>query len=438
MNVLIVGSDGRAHTLAWKISQSPLVTEIICAPGNFGTSITPKVRNISIGVKEIDRLADFADQEKVDFTVVSPEGPLADGIVDVFTERKLKIIGPTMLAAQLESSKVFAKKFMAENGIPTASFAVFNDPGEAKKFVELHSFPLVIKADGLCAGKGVIICHNLGEAFKTIDEILVDRKFKEAGKRIIIEQFIKGEEASYIVLVDFTGNYISFATSQDHKTRDDGDKGPNTGGMGAYSPALVVTENVEEIIKRDIIRKTIDGMEKEGTPFSGILYAGVMIRHGAPYVLEYNVRLGDPEAQPIMVRLESDIVPVFLAMLDGNLDKVKLSWDKRPALCVVKASKGYPDFYKTGCEITGTKKAEETGAIVFHAGTETKNGKLVNSGGRVLGITALGNDFAEAQANAYKAADLIHCEGNNLFCRRDIGYRAVEEETKRKMMFLEI
>lgn len=422
MRVLVTGGGGREHALVWKLSQSSKVSKIFCAPGNAGTGII--ATNVYIKATNIDGLKEFALKEKIDLTIVGPEDPLVGGIVDEFTSVGLRIFGPTKSAAVLEGSKVFMKDLCAKYDIPTASYKVFEDHESAKKYLNSHKLPIVIKADGLAAGKGVTVCHTLEKALNALKEIFEDRKFGDAGNKVVIEKCLEGEEASYIVLVDKNGNFIPLASSQDHKARDTGDKGPNTGGMGAYSPAPVITVEVERLILGKIIHPTLVAMRKEDRPFSGILYAGLMIKGGKPYVLEFNVRLGDPETQPILARMKSDIVPVILAALDGKLDSVEIEWDERPAVCVVMASKGYPYGYKKGFEIFGIDEAEKSGAIVFHAGTQKGcHGAIETSGGRVLGITAKGNTFREAKNNAYRGVEKIRYD--NLFWRNDIADRAI-------------
>lgn len=430
MNVLVVGSGGREHALCLKIAQSPLVKKIFCAPGNGGTAQI--ATNVDIKANDIMGVRDFALKNKIKLTIVGPEDPLVLGIVDEFEKVGLKIIGPDKAAAILEGSKVFMKRLLAANKIPTASFIVLDNTKEVANRVLSFSnisttFPLVIKLDGLAAGKGVEVCHNMQEAnlfLKEIDE----GKFGKYSGKIILEHFLDGQELSYIVLVDKNGNVLPFATSQDHKRRDDNDKGPNTGGMGAYSPAPLATKKMEDRILREIIFPTLKAMKEIGSPFTGFLYAGIMIVEGNPFVLEYNVRLGDPETQVILPRMENDLVSILLSATKGELDKRTIAWDPRPAVCVVMAAKGYPDEYEKGHVIFELDQAEKNGAIVFHAGTKMGEDLLFrNVGGRVLGVTALGKDFQEAIKNAYSAAAKIHCD--NLFCRSDIGKKALKKLT---------
>lgn len=417
VDVLVVGSGGREHAIGWKLSKSPKVGKIFFAPGNGGTK-----NNIPIQVDEIDKLADFAAKNNC-FTVVGPEVPLAMGIVDKFNEKNLKIFGPTKNAAQLESSKIWAKTFMKRNHIPTAPFEVFDDPKLAKEYVKSKDYNVVIKADGLAAGKGVIVCNSKQEAFDAIDLILVKQSFGNAGKRIIVEERIDGIEASYIALSD--GNIaIPMATSQDHKRIFDDDKGPNTGGMGAYSPTGVINDKLAEKIQKIIIDKTIASLKSEGIIFKGFLYAGIMIKDGEPYVLEYNARMGDPECQPILIRMDSDLFEYLKASADGELAKLPVvSWKKQSAVCVVLASKGYPESYPKNDEITGLDSVDKNYVAVFHAGTKLENNKIFTNGGRVLGVTALGDSLQNAISNAYFAADKIVWK--NKYCRMDIGKKGL-------------
>jgi len=416
VNVLVVGSGGREHALSWKLSQSELVDDVYVAPGNGGTS-----QNIPISVDDIDALANFA-QEKSCFTIVGPEAPLANGLVDKFTEKGLAIFGPSKQAAQLESSKIWAKEFMKRNDIPTADFEIFDDAQKAKEFVSTYQKQVVIKADGLAAGKGVIVCDNNDEANDAIDKILVKKEFGDAGSKIIIEERIDGIEASYIALCDGQVG-IPMATSQDHKRAYDDDKGPNTGGMGAYSPTPVIDDKLGSVIQEEIIGKTISSMTKEGIEFRGFLYAGIMIRDGRPYVLEYNVRMGDPECQPILMRLDSDLYKYLKASSEGKLnDLPKLSWKNESAVCIVLASNGYPNSYPKGDEIIGLSDISQD-SFVFHAGTKNEDGKIVSNGGRVLGVTALGSSLNDAINNAYSAAEKIHWK--NKYHRNDIGKKGL-------------
>ena len=416
VNVLVIGSGGREHSLGWKLSQSPKVNKVFFAPGNGGTE-----NNVSIPADKIEELAEFALKNNC-FTVIGPEAPLALGIVDNFYEKNLKAFGPSQKAAQLESSKIWAKKFMQRNEISTASFEIFDDQKQASDYVKSVNHPLVIKADGLAAGKGVIVCNSTDEALSAIEMILVKKTFGDAGKKIIIEERIDGIEASYIALSD--GNVaIPMATSQDHKRIYDNDRGPNTGGMGAYSPTPIIDKSMAEKIQKDIIDKTISAMKNEGIPFKGFLYAGVMIKDGKPYVLEFNVRMGDPECQPIMMRMDSDLFDYLLASIDGTLVSLSpISWKEQSAVCVVLASKGYPEAYPKNEEIIGLDISEE-GTCIFHAGTKKDDTKVLTNGGRVLGVTALGNSLQDAITNAYSAVEKI--DWPNKYCRKDIGKKGL-------------
>lgn len=413
---MVIGSGGREHSLGWKLSKSPKVEKVYTAPGNGGTE-----NNVSIPVDRIEELAEFAQKNNC-FTVVGPEAPLALGIVDFFEKKKLKIFGPSKKAAQLESSKIWAKNFMKKNNIPTAKFEIFDDSKDAIKYVESINHQVVIKADGLAAGKGVIVCNSPAEALSAIDTILVKKTFGDAGNRIIIEERIDGVEASYISLSD--GNYaLSMATSQDHKRIYDNDLGPNTGGMGAYSPTPLIDDALGKKIQKDIIDKTIDAMKNEKIPFKGFLYAGIMIKDGEPYVLEYNVRMGDPECQPIIMRMDSDLYDYLLASINGSLSSLPpILWKNQSAVCVVLASKGYPEAYPKNEEITGLDFQFED-AFVFHAGTKTENGKVFTNGGRVLGVTALGNSLQEAIFNAYSVVEKVSWP--NKYFRQDIGKKGL-------------
>jgi phosphoribosylamine--glycine ligase len=431
MKVLVVGSGGREHALAWKLARSPRVRTVFVAPGNGGTATEPGVCNVPL--TDLDALADFAEAEEVGLTVVGPVAPLAAGIVDLFRARGLRIFGPTRAAAQLESSKAFAKEFMLRHGIPTARHASFTDAAAAHAHVRLHGAPIVVKADGLAAGKGVVVAMTADEAHAAIDDMLAANtsgvQHDAESARVVIEEFMAGEEASFIVAGDGT-HVVALATSQDHKRIFDGDRGPNTGGMGAYSPAPVVTPNVHARVMREIIDPTIAGMRAEGMPFTGFLYAGLMIdAQGRPRTVEFNARLGDPEAQVLLMRLESDLLELLLAATDGRLDEVELRWDRRYALGVVMAAHGYPAAPRKGDAIAGLPApgAEPPDRYIFHAGTErAEDGTLRTSGGRVLCVTALGASVAEAQARAYRRCATIAWEGG--FYRRDIGYRAVRRE----------
>lgn len=417
VNVLVVGSGGREHALGWKLSKSGRITNVFTAPGNGGTK-----NNVPIPVEDIDGLAEFAKKNDC-FTVVGPEVPLSLGIVDKFQKMGLGIFGPTKAAAQLESSKIWAKQFLKKYGIPTAPFEVFDDAGAARDYVRSLDYDVVVKADGLAAGKGVIVCDDKNEAFEAIDTILVNRSFGSAGSRIIVEKRIDGTEASYIALSD--GNVaIPMATSQDHKRIYDDDKGPNTGGMGAYSPTGVITPMLAEQIQHDIIDKTIESMKKEGITFRGFLYAGIMVHDGKPYVLEFNTRMGDPECQPILMRMDSDLFEYLEASSQGTLDMLPpISWKKQSAVCVVLASSGYPDSYQKNEKILGLDKIPESDAMVFHAGTRQENGDILTSGGRVLGVTALGDTLQDAISGAYLAVDKI--EWKSKFYRKDIGKKGL-------------
>ncbi len=416
VNVLVVGSGGREHALTWKLSNSDNVEQVFTAPGNGGTP-----NNVSISVDDIDGLVKFA-QEKNCFTVVGPEDPLANGIVDTFHEKNLPIFGPSKNAAQLESSKIWAKEFMKRNSIPTADFEIFDDTQKAKEFVKSYDKPVVIKADGLAAGKGVIVCDSKDEANEAIDTILTKKTFGDAGSKIIIEERIDGIEASYIALCD--GNVgIPMATSQDHKRIFDDDKGPNTGGMGAYSPTPIIDDKLASQIQEKIIDKTIASMNEEGIEFKGFLYAGIMIKDGTPYVLEYNVRMGDPECQPILMRLDSDLYEYLLASYKGKLkDLPKLSWKQEYAVCVVLASKGYPKSYPKNDKITGFENIPEN-SFVFHAGTKKENESVLSNGGRVLGVTALGVTLQNAINNAYSTCEKL--DWKNKSHRNDIGKKGL-------------
>ena len=420
MKILVIGSGGREHALAWRLAQGAKVQKVFVAPGNAGTALEDGVENVAITA--IPELMAFAQHEDIYMTVVGPEAPLAAGIVDAFRAAGLKIFGPTKAAAQLESSKDFAKRFMVRHNIPTAFFETFSDAKAARAYVEKHGAPIVIKADGLAAGKGVVVAMSREEAFAAIDMMLSDNKLGNAGARVVVEEFLVGEEASFIVMVD--GKHVlALATSQDHKRLLDGDNGPNTGGMGAYSPAPVVTPQLHARVLREVINPVVQGMEKEGTTYTGFLYAGLMIdAQGNPKVLEFNCRMGDPETQPIMLRLKSDLSVIVEHAIAGTLDKVEAEWDRRTALGVVMAAANYPDTPRNGDVITGLPKKLED-AHVFHAGTTTQDGKIVTSGGRVLCVTALGTMVKMAQKCAYEIADTIHFDGCQM--RRDIGWRAI-------------
>jgi phosphoribosylamine---glycine ligase len=424
MKLLVVGSGGREHALAWRLAQAPGLQKVVVAPGNAGTAQEPELENLPL--TDIQALADYAEKESIHLTLVGPEGPLAAGIVDAFRARGLRIFGPTQAAAQLESSKDFAKRFMARHGIPTAEFATFADAQAAHAYVENSGAPIVIKADGLAAGKGVVVALNLHEAHAAIDMMLLDNRMGDAGARVVIEEFLDGEEASFIVMADGK-NVLPLATSQDHKRLQDGDQGPNTGGMGAYSPAPVVTPQIHAKVMREVIMPTIQGMEKDHIPFTGFLYAGLMIKpDGSVKVLEFNCRMGDPETQPIMMRLKSNLVTLLDAAIDGRLDKVEADWDRRVALGVVLAAANYPDTPRRGDPISGlpVRNGEEPDSHVFHAGTAQQDGQVVTAGGRVLCVTALGDNVRAAQKRAYELVDHIRFDGMQY--RRDIAHRAVK------------
>ncbi len=426
MKVLVIGGGGREHALAWKAAQSPKVTQVFVAPGNAGTALESNLKNVDIAADDVSALTAFALAEGIDLTIVGPEAPLAKGVVDTFRNNGLAIFGPSQAAAQLESSKAFAKDFLARHQIPTAGYGTFTDITAAKAYVASQSIPIVIKADGLAAGKGVIIAQSQEEAFATIEDMLSSNKFGSAGSRVVIEEFLVGEEASFIVMVDGK-TALPFASSQDHKARDDGDKGPNTGGMGAYSPAPVVTPAVHEWVMSNVIYPTVNGMAAEGTVYTGFLYAGLMVApDGTAKVLEFNCRFGDPETQPIMMRLQSDLVELCQAAVAEQLAETSIDFDPRAAVGVVLAAGGYPDDYRKGDVISGLPSADSREAKVFHAGTRLQDGQVLTHGGRVLCATALGNNVTAAQLAAYALADQVQWDG--VFCRRDIGYRAVARE----------
>jgi phosphoribosylamine--glycine ligase len=426
MNILVIGSGGREHALAWKAAQSPLAGKVYVAPGNAGTAREPKLENVAIGVEDIDALVAFAKQNDIGLTIVGPEAPLVIGVVNAFTEAGLKCFGPTAGAAQLEGSKAFTKDFLARHAIPTAGYGNFTEIEPALAYIRQQGAPIVVKADGLAAGKGVIVAMTVQEAEAAVQDMLAGNAFGDAGHRVVIEEFLDGEEASFIVMAD-GNNILPMATSQDHKRVGDGDSGPNTGGMGAYSPAPVVTPAIHDRIMAEVIRPTIDGMAAEGLPYTGFLYAGLMIMaDGTPKVIEYNCRFGDPETQPIMLRMQSDLVAHCLAAIDGKLDGEQTAWDPRASLGVVLAAGGYPGDYTKGQVISGLGEGEDDSRKVFHAGTALKDEQVVTAGGRVLCATALGNTVAEAQQAAYELAAHIHWDG--MFYRKDIGYRAVARE----------
>lgn len=426
MQVLIVGSGGREHALAWKCARSAQVDKVFVAPGNAGTATEARVENVPLAANDIDGLLNFARERDIDLTIIGPEDPLVLGIVDRFTEAGLPCFGPSAAAARLEGSKAFAKEFMQRHHIPTAHYGQFTDVSEAVKFIRQQGAPIVVKADGLAAGKGVVVAQTTIEAEAAVLDMLAGNAFGKAGHRVVIEEFLAGEEASFIVLAD--GRHaLAMATSQDHKAVDDGDRGPNTGGMGAYSPAPVVDAAMHARVMREIIQPVIDGMAKDGHPFTGFLYAGLMITpQGDPKVIEFNVRFGDPETQPVMLRLQSDLPELCLAALRGELDQCSTQWDPRPSLGVVMAAEGYPGRYGKGETINGLDSNFPANVKVFQAGTAIEGGNIVTSGGRVLCVTALGESVAEAQAAAYQACRQIHWKG--AFHRNDIGYRAIARE----------
>ncbi len=425
MKILVIGGGGREHALAWKAARSKDVEMVYVAPGNAGTAREPKVENITIAAEDIAALTEFAQAKQIDLTIVGPEAPLVQGVVDAFQTAGLRCFGPSQAAAQLEGSKAFTKDFLARHHIPTAAYGNFTDMEQAIAYIRQQRAPIVVKADGLAAGKGVILARSEEEAIAAVKDMLAGNAFGDAGHRVVIEEFLSGEEASFIVMVD--GEHIlPMATSQDHKARDDGDSGPNTGGMGAYSPAPVVTPEMHDRVMREVIEPTVRGMAAEGYPYTGFLYAGLMIAaDGTPRVLEYNCRFGDPETQPIMMRLMSDLVALCNSALDGKLDSVTVEWDPRPSLGVVLAAGGYPGSYRKGDVITGLP-AETPDSKVFHAGTTEKDGQIVTNGGRVLCAVALGETVAEAQQQAYQLVTQIHWEG--MYYRHDIGYRAIARE----------
>ncbi|MDE2090409.1 MAG: phosphoribosylamine--glycine ligase [Gammaproteobacteria bacterium] len=432
MKVLVIGNGGREHALAWKLAQSPKVDKVYVAPGNAGTVRERKCENLRIAVDDLPGLLDFALGQGIGLTIVGPEGPLVEGICDVFRQAGLRCFGPSRAAAQLEGSKVFSKDFLARHHIPTADYHSFTEIKPALAYLQQHGAPVVVKADGLAAGKGVVVAQTIVEAETAVREMLAGNAFGEAGHRVVIEAFLEGEEASFIVMAD--GEHIlPLATSQDHKRVGEGDTGSNTGGMGAYSPAPVVTREIHERVLREVIRPAIQGMAAEGTPYTGFLYAGLMIsKDGEPRVLEFNCRLGDPETQPIMLRLKSDLVELCEAALDGKLDKVKPAWDTRVALGVVLAAGGYPGEYRKGEVIAGLPPFPMDNVKVFHAGTMDQGSRIVTDGGRVLCVTALGDNVGDARQRAYHIADGIRWPGR--FFRRDIGWRALkrDEEASKK------
>ncbi|MBG7602773.1 MAG: phosphoribosylamine--glycine ligase [Gammaproteobacteria bacterium] len=428
MNILIIGSGGREHALAWKAAQSPLADKIYVAPGNAGTALEAAMENVDIKVTDIAALIDFAKSRDIGLTIVGPEIPLVAGIVDAFQEQGLKCFGPIQDAAQLEGSKAFSKDFLARHNIPTAAYGNFTDIDDALAYLHQVGVPIVIKADGLAAGKGVIIAQEMQEAETTVRDMLSGNSFGDAGHRVVIEEFLRGEEASFIVMADGK-NILPMASSQDHKAAHDGDTGPNTGGMGAYSPAPVVTDEMHRRIMHEVIIPTIEGMAADGLPYTGFLYAGVMIdSDGVPKVLEFNCRFGDPETQPIMLRMKSDLVAHCLAAIDGALDQQQTEWDSRAAVGIVLAAGGYPGSYHSGDVIHGLPEHDVEGEKIFHAGTSEQNENVVTSGGRVLCATALGNSVTEAQKRAYELASRISWD--SCYFRTDIGHRAISREQR--------
>lgn len=421
MKILVIGSGGREATLVWKIAQSDKVDKIYAAPGNGG--ISQYAECVDIQAAELDKLTEFAEQNSIDLTIVGPENPLSDGIVDIFEAKGLRIFGPTKLAAEIESSKVFAKDFMKKYNIPSAEYRVFTDPEEAKEYVRELGPPLVVKADGLAAGKGVIPAMDLETALEAVDKIGVQKAFGEAGNKIIVEEFLEGEEASILAFTDGE-TVVPMVSSQDHKRAYDGDQGPNTGGMGAYSPAPVMTGELNNRVLNEVLIPTVMGMNDEGRKYKGVLYAGLMIKDGKPKVLEFNCRFGDPELQVVLPRLSSDVIEPLNAVVDENLNEVTLEWNPQAAVCVVMASEGYPGKYEKGKQITGLEKlAQVQNIIAFHAGTKREDDTYTTSGGRVLGVTAFGDDIKSAIDHVYQTIDTINFE--NAFYRKDIGHRAL-------------
>jgi len=426
MNVLVIGSGGREHALAWKAAQSSKVETIFVAPGNAGTAREPKLENIDIDVSDIQSLINFAKDNDIHLTIVGPEAPLVIGLVDAFNAAGLRCFGPTQGAAQLEGSKAFTKDFLARHNIPTGGYQNFTEIDPALAYIREQGAPIVIKADGLAAGKGVIVAMTEAEAEEAVRDMLAGNAFGEAGHRVVIEEFLEGEEASFICMVDGT-HILPMATSQDHKRVGEGDTGPNTGGMGAYSPAPVVTPRIHDLIMSEVIEPTVKGMADEGNPYVGFLYAGLMIAaDGSPKVIEYNCRFGDPETQPIMMRLQSDIIDLCDTALDGNLDNAEAIWDTRAAVGIVLAAGGYPGGYDKGSIIKGLDGVDSDDAKIFHAGTTQQGDDVVTNGGRVLCATALGHSVSEAQHQAYELSKKIHWD--DMFCRSDIGYRAIARE----------
>ena len=425
MNVLIVGSGGREHAFTWKASQSDHVEKIFIAPGNAGTSLEPKAENVDISASDIDALVSFAEKENIDLVIVGPEDPLVNGITDAFKKVGINCFGPDLLGSQLEGSKDFAKSFMEKHNIPTASYESFTDADKAKKYIQQNELPLVIKADGLAAGKGVVIAEDRQTANKTIDEFISKTKYGDASKKIIIEEFLTGQELSYIAMVNGT-EYLALATSQDHKTIGEGDVGLNTGGMGAYSPVPFVDNELDNKIRKEVIEPTVKGLSEDGISFRGFLYAGLMIDSSLNLkVLEYNCRFGDPETQPIMLRLKSDLIEMIQACFSGSISHFKVDWDQKSAMGVVMSSIGYPESYETGKEIFGLDRlTERKGIKVFHSGTRLENNDVLTNGGRVLCVTALGDDLKQSNRNAYSAVQEIGWDGK--YYRKDIGFRVIK------------
>ncbi|MFT4577680.1 MAG: phosphoribosylamine--glycine ligase [Nitrospinales bacterium] len=420
MQVLVIGGGGREHALVWKIKQSPRVEKIFCAPGNAGTAEIAE--NIPIAADDIKGLLEFALEKGIGLTVVGPEQPLVKGIVDQFEEKGLRIFGPNARAAELEGSKSFSKDIMKKYGLPTAEYKTFNSADSAAKYIENKNCPLVVKADGLAAGKGVLLCQTVDEALAAVDSIMGKRSFGEAGDQIVVEEFLEGEEVSVLAFSDGQ-TVLLMDSAQDHKAAYDGDKGPNTGGMGAYSPAPIFTETMRQKVRDKIMLPMVRAMQQEGRPYKGILYAGLMLTKTGPQILEFNARFGDPETQPLLVRMDSDIIPIFEACIDGTLDECPLQWKSESSVCVVMAAKGYPDSYEKGKSISGLKDANALpGVVVFHAGTKEQDGEVLTQGGRVLGVTAIGEDTATAISRAYNAIEKIEWDG--IHYRKDIGHRA--------------
>jgi phosphoribosylamine---glycine ligase len=421
MKVLVVGGGGREHALVWKVAQSPKVSKVYCAPGNAG--ISEQATLVPIQANDLNGLLGFALKEKIDLTVVGPEDPLTRGIVDLFESKGLLIFGASKKAAEIEGSKAFAKEMMKKYHIPTAFYEIFDNRNEAAKYIRSQGAPVVVKADGLAAGKGVIVCKTVQEAIHSVDQIMVERIFGNAGNRVVVEEYLVGEEASYIAFTDGK-TILPMASSQDHKPILDGDQGPNTGGMGAYSPAPVVTDEIHEKIMEKILRPIIYGMGEEGRPYQGVFYAGLMIHGGHPKVLEFNARFGDPETQPVLMRMKGDIVPILEACMRGTLSRHRIEWDNRASLCVVMASKGYPGDYEKGKVITGLKEVSRMdGVSVFHAGTTLKDGQIITNGGRVLGVAGLGENIPRAIERTYQAVKKISWDG--VYYRTDIGQKAL-------------